>query len=168
MTQSPRAPGRSHRLGQVVRRLWRAFLPHRRRQRIVLTWASNKYVFMVGYDLGTRLYECILHQPSSFHVSTNTSEVVASLQKVQLVTSIVLSAVDARNQFDLHQRLHHRRAIRCRSRDLLDSLRRLRPDLCRCLAFYQEPSAGERRDHRAHAVSLVQTVQEGLGGFATF
>ena len=166
MTQSPRAPGRSHsnRLGQVVRRLWRALSPHRRRQlflvlalmvagalaevmtlgaiipfltvvadsggiadyrlvtavtdlfgltnradllpaftvifaaaavvagviRIVLTWASNKYVFMVGYDLGTRPYERILHQPYSFHISTNTSEIVASLQKVQLVTSNVL------------------------------------------------------------------------------
>ena len=58
--------------------------------RLALVWATNKYVFMVGYDLGTRLYERILHQPYVFHASQNTSEVVASLQKVQQVTFNVL------------------------------------------------------------------------------
>ena len=58
--------------------------------RLALLRATNGYVFRVGYDLGTRLYERILHQPYAYHASANTSEVVASLQKVQLVTFNVL------------------------------------------------------------------------------
>ncbi|NDW04374.1 ATP-binding cassette domain-containing protein [Jiella sp. 40Bstr34] len=58
--------------------------------RLALVWATNKYVFLVGYDLGTRLYERMLYQPYVFHASQNTSEVVASLQKVQQVTFNVL------------------------------------------------------------------------------
>lgn len=53
--------------------------------RLILVWATNKYVFMVGHDLSTRLYNRMLHQPYSFYAQTNTSEIISSIQKVQQV-----------------------------------------------------------------------------------
>ncbi|WP_245514823.1 ABC transporter ATP-binding protein [Jiella endophytica] len=58
--------------------------------RLALLRATNAYVFSVGHDLGTQLYQRMLHQPYAFHAASNTSEVVAALQKVQLVTFNVL------------------------------------------------------------------------------
>lgn len=58
--------------------------------RIALTWASQKFVFRVGHDLSLAVYEGILHQPYSFHVSHNTSEILSGITKVQQVLSNVL------------------------------------------------------------------------------
>lgn len=58
--------------------------------RIVLAWASNRYAFMLGHDLGVGVYDRVLHMPYSYHVARNTSEVIAAIQKVQLVTSGML------------------------------------------------------------------------------
>lgn len=58
--------------------------------RIVLTWASQKFVFRLGYDLSIAAYEGILYQPYSFHVMQNTSEILSGIAKIQQVISGVL------------------------------------------------------------------------------
>jgi len=58
--------------------------------RILLSWTSTRFVFSVGYDLGTQVYWRMLHQPYRYHLGRNTSEVVAAISKVQTVTNGVL------------------------------------------------------------------------------
>jgi ABC-type multidrug transport system fused ATPase/permease subunit len=61
--------------------------------RIVLAWATQKYVFRIGYDLGVAVYRRILFQPYSYHVSKNSSEVIAAIGKVQSTLTGVLLPV---------------------------------------------------------------------------
>ncbi|UCI07149.1 ABC transporter ATP-binding protein [Mesorhizobium sp. B1-1-8] len=58
--------------------------------RILLTWATNSYVFSLGHELGARVYERVLYQPYSYHVSRNSSSVLAALRQVQTITAGVL------------------------------------------------------------------------------
>lgn len=53
--------------------------------RLILLWASNRYVFALGYDVGVALYNRVLNQPYSFHITHNTSEIIAAVNKVQAV-----------------------------------------------------------------------------------
>lgn len=53
--------------------------------RIFLAWASQKFVFRIGYDLGVALYQRMMYQPYSFHVSRNSSEIASAVFKIQLV-----------------------------------------------------------------------------------
>jgi len=71
--------------------------------RLLLIYASNKLVFAIGHDIGVKLYRVILDQPYAYHISQNTSDVIANVNKVQIllgaflrpamegVTSIILS-----------------------------------------------------------------------------
>ena len=58
--------------------------------RLALLWVKNQFVFGLGYDIGVRLYEKILHQPYSYHVARNSSEVIAGVTKVQQAINGVL------------------------------------------------------------------------------
>jgi len=58
--------------------------------RIVLAWATQKFVFRLGYDLGVAVYRRILFQPYSYHVARNSSEVLANITRVQQVVTGVL------------------------------------------------------------------------------
>jgi ATP-binding cassette, subfamily B, bacterial PglK len=58
--------------------------------RMLLFWYIFRLTLNVGVDLSKELYRIILHQPYSFHVSRNTSEMIAALTKVQSVTSNVI------------------------------------------------------------------------------
>ena len=50
--------------------------------RIVLAWASQRYVFAIRHDVGVALYDRMLHQPYTFHVGINTSRIISSLESV--------------------------------------------------------------------------------------
>jgi len=58
--------------------------------RIFLTWATNSFVFSLGHELGVKVYERVLHQPYSYHVSRNSSSVLAALRQVQAITAGVI------------------------------------------------------------------------------
>lgn len=60
--------------------------------RLLLAWVSQRFVFRVGYDLGIQMYRGTLYQPYKYHVSRNTSETIAGINKIQLVTSGILMA----------------------------------------------------------------------------
>ncbi len=58
--------------------------------RVTLSFASNRFVYGLGHDLGVRVYDRILDQPYSYHVKQNTSEYIAALNKVTVVVNAVL------------------------------------------------------------------------------
>ncbi|MFC3205344.1 ABC transporter ATP-binding protein [Aquamicrobium soli] len=58
--------------------------------RLALLWASNKFVYGASYDLGVRLYSDTLLQPYTYHTRHNSSELIASINNVQIVTNGVL------------------------------------------------------------------------------
>ncbi|MDH3196353.1 MAG: hypothetical protein OEL78_08575, partial [Hyphomicrobiales bacterium] len=53
--------------------------------RVLLAWVSQKFVFRLGYDFSVEVYRRTLFQPYSYHVSKNTSELIAGINKVQMV-----------------------------------------------------------------------------------
>lgn len=53
--------------------------------RIALLWVSQKFVFRLGHDLSSAVYEVTLYQPYSFHVLQNSSDLIAGINKVQQV-----------------------------------------------------------------------------------
>lgn len=61
--------------------------------RIALNWFSYRLTYAIGVDLGVEVYRRTLHQPYSFHVSRNTSEIISGLVKVQSVTTNVINPV---------------------------------------------------------------------------
>ncbi len=53
--------------------------------RLLLLWVSTRWVFALGYDVGVSMYARVLNQPYSFHITRNTSEIIAAVNKVQAV-----------------------------------------------------------------------------------
>ncbi|QKK04070.1 MAG: ABC transporter ATP-binding protein [Pseudomonadota bacterium] len=58
--------------------------------RLLLIYASNKLIFAIGHDIGVKLYRVILHQPYSYHISQNTSDVIGNVNKVQILLGAFL------------------------------------------------------------------------------
>lgn len=53
--------------------------------RLLLLWSSQKFAFHLGCDLSVEVYRRTLYQPYIYHVSKNTSELIAAINKVQMV-----------------------------------------------------------------------------------
>ena len=51
--------------------------------RLLVTWANQRLVFQLYYDLSMEVYRRTLYQPYSYHVGKNTSELIAATRKVQ-------------------------------------------------------------------------------------
>jgi ABC-type multidrug transport system fused ATPase/permease subunit len=59
--------------------------------RLVLSWATFKFVLAVGADFGESIYNRSLQQPYSYHLQRNSSETLASIEKVStLVLGVML------------------------------------------------------------------------------
>ena len=68
--------------------------------RITLAWISQKYVFRIGFDIGTLLYGRMLHQPYSFHIRINSSRIIATLENIQkLLTGTFIPIMQACTAF---------------------------------------------------------------------
>ena len=61
--------------------------------RLLLAYSSNKVIFGIGHDLSVKLYGNILDQPYAYHIARNTSEVIAGVNKAQLLISGFLRPV---------------------------------------------------------------------------
>ena len=59
--------------------------------RISLLWVSNRFTFAVGADIGNEVYRRVLFQPYAYHVSHNTSDTIAGINKVNGVVQHVFS-----------------------------------------------------------------------------
>jgi ATP-binding cassette subfamily B protein len=53
--------------------------------RLQLAWASQSFVFKLGHELSVEIQKRILFQPYSFHISWNSSSLISSLEKVQML-----------------------------------------------------------------------------------
>lgn len=58
--------------------------------RLVLTWSTTKLSLRFGHDLAVKVYENTLNQPYRYHTTANSSELIASIMKVQNLTGTVL------------------------------------------------------------------------------
>jgi ABC-type multidrug transport system fused ATPase/permease subunit len=58
--------------------------------RILLLRLSQDFVYGISQEIGVKLFRDTLAQPYSYHVQHNTSELIASISKAELVTSEVL------------------------------------------------------------------------------
>lgn len=58
--------------------------------RLQLTWSSQNFIFRLGHDLAVDIQRRILFQPYTFHISQNTSGLIASLDKVATLVYYVL------------------------------------------------------------------------------
>ncbi|MEE3035069.1 MAG: ABC transporter ATP-binding protein [Bacteroidota bacterium] len=59
--------------------------------RLLLLWIQSKLTFSIGNDISISVYKKTLYQPYSFHVSRNSSEVIATIaNKVNAVVSNVI------------------------------------------------------------------------------
>jgi ATP-binding cassette, subfamily B, bacterial PglK len=58
--------------------------------RLQLAWTSQGFVFRVGHEIGVDIQRRILNQPYSYHIAHNSSEIVSSLEKVQVLVFAVL------------------------------------------------------------------------------
>lgn len=58
--------------------------------RLWLAWASHSFVLMFGHDLSVEIERRILLQPYSYHIIHSSSEVLAALQKVEMLVYAVL------------------------------------------------------------------------------
>ncbi|HEV2083210.1 MAG TPA: ABC transporter ATP-binding protein [Brevundimonas sp.] len=58
--------------------------------RLTLLWAYQRFVYGVAYELAVNIYGGTLTQPYIYHTRSNTSEIIASLTKIEMVTNQVL------------------------------------------------------------------------------
>lgn len=61
--------------------------------RLLLSWSTQKFALGFGHDLAVEIQHRVIHQPYSYHVGQNSSRLLASLEKGQILTSGVLLQV---------------------------------------------------------------------------
>jgi ATP-binding cassette subfamily B protein len=58
--------------------------------RLALSWFTQAFTLGLGHQLAVGIQARILHQPYLFHVANHSSRILASLEKVQILSSAVL------------------------------------------------------------------------------
>jgi ABC-type multidrug transport system fused ATPase/permease subunit len=58
--------------------------------RLQLAWSTQNFVLSLGHELAVEIQRRTLAQPYSYHVSRNSSEIIASLDKVRMLVFGVL------------------------------------------------------------------------------
>ena len=56
-------------------------------------WATSRFAYMLGYDLGIRVYDRFLHQSLAWHTQQNSSSIVSLINKVQILSNTVVLPV---------------------------------------------------------------------------
>lgn len=132
--------------------------------RTLLFWASYRFTFGLGSDIGGKVYLRTLHSSYSWHVSRNTSEILAGVEKVNTVTNSVIVQVIQGGVA----------SVICVAiltvLLLIDAAAAMLAGGC-IAALYGITSAISRHRLRRNAVAIatnrtnrIRSVQEGLGG----
>ena len=58
--------------------------------RLLLSWSSQSFSLGLGHDLSVEIQNRILYQPYAFHIRQHSSRILASLEKVQILSSGVV------------------------------------------------------------------------------
>lgn len=61
--------------------------------RLLLTWASQRFIHRLGFDMDAALFRRTVHQPYLHHVSRNGSEILAGFDKISVLANTVLLPV---------------------------------------------------------------------------
>lgn len=61
--------------------------------RIVLTWASTRFVYGLTHDLSVKVFEHVIRQPYDLYIQRNSSEILSGLDKVNVISTYFLSPV---------------------------------------------------------------------------
>jgi ATP-binding cassette subfamily B protein len=59
--------------------------------RLLMVWASNRFVFALGHEIGARIFGRMLRQPYSLYARRNPATIVAGVDKVQTLINWVLA-----------------------------------------------------------------------------
>jgi ABC-type multidrug transport system fused ATPase/permease subunit len=59
--------------------------------RMIMMWSSMRFAYGLGTDISSEVYRLTLHQPYSWHVSQNSSEILAVIDKVNGITGEILT-----------------------------------------------------------------------------
>lgn len=60
--------------------------------RILLSWASQKYLYRLGHDISVGVFRNFLYQSYFYHTSRNSSEILSQISKINI---IILSMINA-------------------------------------------------------------------------
>lgn len=61
--------------------------------RLLLTWASQRFIYRLSYDMDVEVFRRTLHQPYVVYVNRNSSDVLAGFEKINNVTTYMLLPV---------------------------------------------------------------------------
>lgn len=61
--------------------------------RVCLAYASNRFTYALGADIGNEIYSRVLFQPYKYHISRNTSEIISGINKVNILVQQVISPI---------------------------------------------------------------------------
>jgi ABC-type multidrug transport system fused ATPase/permease subunit len=61
--------------------------------RMLMMWSSMRFSYGLGADIGAEVYRRTLHQPYTWHVSQNSSDVLAGIDKVNGVVNGILTPI---------------------------------------------------------------------------
>jgi ABC-type multidrug transport system fused ATPase/permease subunit len=61
--------------------------------RMLMMWSSMRFSYGLGADIGAEVYRRTLHQPYSWHVSQNSSQVLSGIDKVGTVVGEILTPI---------------------------------------------------------------------------
>ena len=61
--------------------------------RMFMMWSCMRFSYGLGADIGGEVYSRTLHQPYSWHVSQNSSEILAGIDKVNSVVGEILTPI---------------------------------------------------------------------------
>lgn len=62
--------------------------------RFVLIYATSKFNFGIGHEIGAEVYRRALYQPYEVHVARNSSQIIGGLNKVDEVVSVIFSLLN--------------------------------------------------------------------------
>jgi ATP-binding cassette subfamily B protein len=63
--------------------------------RLQLAWSTQNFVLGLGHEIAVEIQRRTLAQPYAYYVSRNSSEIIASLEKVQVLVFVLLQAMHA-------------------------------------------------------------------------
>jgi ATP-binding cassette subfamily B protein len=132
--------------------------------RLLLTWVSLRFVLVLSHEIGSTTFARMLRQPYAYHVSRNSSELLAGIEKVQsVVWGVLMPGMQGVTAAVMALAI----VILLFS---IDPFTALIAAAVMALSYIGVSLAVRARLHRNSeylaqaAVDRIQTVQEGLGG----
>ncbi len=58
--------------------------------RLILYWATTKFVYGIGHEVATKVFSNTVFQPYEYHLYTNSSEIIGAVNKAQIIVGNVL------------------------------------------------------------------------------